>query len=77
MSESAKPKRRGRGGREERLARGNEAPPSKPYVTRKIPCFEVLDEAGYQLIEDNGFAYMVSFQNYHSLKQNQIYELIG
>ncbi len=41
MSVSAKPKRRG--GREERRARGNETAPSKPYVTRKIPCFEVLD----------------------------------
>ncbi|MGK0399071.1 MAG: trimethylamine--corrinoid protein Co-methyltransferase [Gammaproteobacteria bacterium] len=53
MSESEKPKRRGRGGRDERLARGNETAPSKPYVTRKIPCFEVLDEAGYQLLEEN------------------------
>jgi trimethylamine--corrinoid protein Co-methyltransferase len=51
MSVSAKPKRRG--GREERRARGNETAPSKPYVTRKIPCFEVLDEAGYQLLEEN------------------------
>ena len=41
MSVSAKPKRRG--GREERRARGNETAPSKPYVTRQIPCFELLD----------------------------------
>lgn len=54
MSEVERPGRgrRPRGGRE---ARRNAAPAkaSAPYVTRKIPCFEVLDEEGLQLIENN------------------------
>jgi trimethylamine--corrinoid protein Co-methyltransferase len=46
--------RRGRGGREERRAEAAApAPPRAPYITRKIPFFEVLDEEGLQLIENN------------------------
>ena len=44
--------RRGRGGRESRRA-AEPAVESAPYITRKIPVFEVLDEAGLQLIENN------------------------
>jgi len=45
--------RRGRGSREERRSAAGAATVSAPYVTRKIPCFEVLDEEGLQLIENN------------------------
>ena len=46
--------RRGRGGREGRRAEAaTAAPPKAPYITRKIPFFEVLDEEGLQLIESN------------------------
>ena len=46
--------RRGRGGREGRRAEAAAtAPPKAPYITRKIPYFEVLDEEGLQLIENN------------------------
>ncbi len=46
--------RRGRGGREERRAQASaQTTISKPYITRKIPYFEVLDEEGLQLIENN------------------------
>jgi len=46
--------RRGRGGREGRRAEAAAAvTPSAPYVKRKIPFFEVLDEEGLQLIEHN------------------------
>ncbi len=45
--------RRGRGGREDRRAAANESVPSKPYITRKVPRFEVLDEEGLVLIENN------------------------
>ena len=45
--------RRGRGGRETRRAGVASTKVSPPYITRKIPCFEVLDEEGLQLIENN------------------------
>ncbi len=45
--------RRGRGGRDARRAGQPTTSPSVPYITRKIPCFEVLDEEGLQLIENN------------------------
>ena len=45
--------RRGRGGREERRSAASAAPASAPYITRKIPCFEVVDEEGLQIIENN------------------------
>jgi len=45
--------RRGRGGREERRSAASAATVSAPYITRKIPCFEVLDEEGLQIIENN------------------------
>jgi trimethylamine---corrinoid protein Co-methyltransferase len=36
-----------------RAARATRAAASVPYITRKIPCFEVLDEEGLELIERN------------------------
>ncbi len=46
--------RRDRGGRAGRRAAANAASvTSAPYITRKIPYFEVLDEEGLQLIESN------------------------
>ena len=46
--------RRGRGGREGRRAEASAAvTTSAPYIKRKIPFFEVLDEEGLQLIERN------------------------
>ncbi len=56
MSDSNRPARgrRGRGGREGRRSEAAAAgPPKAPYITRKIPCFEVLDEEGLQIIENN------------------------
>ncbi len=55
MSESRRAGRgrRGRSGREQRRAAGGAAVSAPPYITRKIPFFEVLDEEGLQLIEDN------------------------
>ncbi|MCP4492265.1 MAG: trimethylamine methyltransferase family protein [Gammaproteobacteria bacterium] len=46
--------RRGRSGRESRRANASPATTaSAPYITRKIPYFEVVDEEGLQLIESN------------------------
>ena len=45
--------RRGRGGRDARRAGGAAVKKSAPYIKRKIPFFEVLDEEGLQLIEHN------------------------
>ena len=45
--------RRGRRGRPGQGAGSTEAIPSKPYITRKIPYYEVLDEDGLQIIENN------------------------
>ena len=45
--------RRGRGGRDARRAGGAVVAKSAPYIQRKIPCFEVLDEEGLQTIEHN------------------------
>ena len=55
MSEANRPARgrRGRGGREERRSAASAAPISAPYITRKIPCFEVVDEEGLEIIERN------------------------
>ena len=54
MSESKRAGRgRRRGGREARRAGGSEVSVSAPYIKRKIPLFEVLDEEGLQLIENN------------------------
>jgi len=48
------PRRRRGGGRAAKLAaRANAVSVSAPYITRKIPVFEVLDEAGLSLIEQN------------------------
>ncbi len=47
---------RGRGGRRGRQTRRAGIPlesVSLPYITRKIPCFEVIDEEGLELIEKN------------------------
>ncbi|MCB1755236.1 MAG: trimethylamine methyltransferase family protein [Gammaproteobacteria bacterium] len=57
MSGQANPgrSRRGRGGREARRAARSqrESAARIPYITRRIPCFEVLDEEGLQQIERN------------------------
>jgi trimethylamine--corrinoid protein Co-methyltransferase len=55
MSDANRPARgrRGRGGREERRSAASAAPVSAPYITRKIPCFEVVDEEGLEIIERN------------------------
>ncbi len=45
--------RRGRSGRDERRAAASAAIQSKPFITRKIPVYELLDEAGLELIENN------------------------
>ncbi|MDJ0779085.1 MAG: trimethylamine methyltransferase family protein [Gammaproteobacteria bacterium] len=46
--------RRGRGGRDaRRAAAGAAAPARAPYITRKIPRFEVVDEEGLATIEHN------------------------
>ena len=45
--------RRRRRGRQGPGAGSVEATPSKPYVTRKIPYYEVLDEDGLHIIENN------------------------
>jgi trimethylamine--corrinoid protein Co-methyltransferase len=42
--------RRGRGAKRAGVA---EVKPAMPYIKRKIPCFEVLDEEGLTLIENN------------------------
>ena len=47
------PSRFGRAGREGRRAGAGAQVSAPPYITRKIPVFEVLDEEGLQLIEDN------------------------
>ena len=46
--------RRAGGGREaKRAARSARSTQSVPYITRKIPYYEVLDEEGLQIIERN------------------------
>ena len=45
--------RRGRGGRGANRAGVAVETPVMPYIKRKIPCFEVLDEEGLTLIENN------------------------
>ena len=45
--------RRGARGRDARRAGSGQAVTAAPYITRKIPCFEVLDEEGLTLIEEN------------------------
>lgn len=46
--------RRAGGGREaKRAARSARSAQSAPYITRRIPYYEVLDEEGLQLIERN------------------------
>ena len=55
MSQEERPARgrRGRGGRDARRAGGAAPTRSAPYIQRKIPVFEVLDEEGLQQIENN------------------------
>jgi trimethylamine--corrinoid protein Co-methyltransferase len=53
MSEARTTSRGRRGGREARRAGTPSESQSVPYITRKIPCFEVLDEEGLQIIENN------------------------
>ena len=45
--------RRGRGGRDARRASVATESVSAPYIKRRIPVFEVLDEEGLQVIENN------------------------
>lgn len=45
--------RRGGGREAKRAARQARAAASVPYITRRIPCYEVLDEEGLALIERN------------------------
>ena len=45
--------RRGRGGRDARRTGTPVDTKSAPYAKRKIPFFEILDEEGLQLIENN------------------------
>ncbi len=45
--------RRGRRGSRAHRAGTEIVSVSKPYITRKIPYFEVLDEEGLELIENN------------------------
>lgn len=51
---AAAPAKRSRGGRAARRARdANEVVPITPYITRKIPYYEILDDDGLALIEKN------------------------
>ena len=51
---SSRPRRRKAGGRSAKLAaRLHVEVRTAAFIERKIPCFEVLDEAGLQTIEDN------------------------
>ena len=46
--------RRAGGGREaKRAARASRSSQTVPYITRQIPCFEVLSEEGLAIIEHN------------------------
>ena len=53
MSESTRAARGRRGRGSHRSGVAADTGPRIPYITRKIPYFEVLDEAGLQLIESN------------------------
>ncbi len=55
MSETEAPVRgrRGRRGRAGRRSESQAAAPAAPYITRNIPYFEVLDDEGLSLIEQN------------------------
>ncbi len=53
MEETPTPRRRAGGREAKRAARAARAATSVPYITRRIPCFEVLDEEGLALIENN------------------------
>jgi len=53
MEETQAPRRRGGGREAKRAARAARAGVSVPYITRKIPVFEVLDEEGLAIIERN------------------------
>jgi trimethylamine--corrinoid protein Co-methyltransferase len=53
-TDSAPRGRRAGGGREaKRAARSARSSQSVPYITRRIPYYEVLDEEGLQTIERN------------------------
>ena len=53
MEEAQSPRRRGGGREAKRAARAARAGVSVPYITRKIPYYEVLDEEGLAIIERN------------------------
>jgi len=53
MSEGGARRRRGGGREARRAARAGSSVKAIPYITRNIPVYEVLDEAGLALIEDN------------------------
>ena len=52
MSEAPR-RRRGGGRAAKRAARQNTITRSTPYIQRKVPVFEILDDAGLSLIEHN------------------------
>ncbi len=45
--------RRGRSGRDARRAAAGAVAATRPFITRQIPVYELLDEAGLELIENN------------------------
>jgi trimethylamine--corrinoid protein Co-methyltransferase len=53
MDEQTSPRRRSGGRDAKRAARSARAGASIPYITRQIPCFEVLGEEGLSIIEAN------------------------
>src|SRR5207244_2568102 len=53
MDEAQSPRRRAGGREAKRAARAARAGVSVPYITRKIPYYEVLDADGLALIERN------------------------
>lgn len=53
MSEPRVSRRRGGGRDAKRAARSASSVASAPYITRSLPVFEVLDDAGLSLIENN------------------------
>jgi trimethylamine--corrinoid protein Co-methyltransferase len=53
MSEARRARSRGGGRESRRAARAHPVGTIVPYITRKTPPYEVLDEEGLEAIEDN------------------------